>query len=64
MTTITVRISPNGSKAKVSVEGMAGAGCEDLTKSLEAAIFGSGSVEKERTSELREIIMYSRIDKT
>lgn len=50
MKIIKVRISPDGSKAEVRVEGVQGKSCTDLTKSLEDAIFG-GDVTQKLTDE-------------
>ncbi len=48
---ILIKISPDGSDTEIKVEGVVGADCEELTKSLEAAIFEAGSVDKDHTPE-------------
>jgi hypothetical protein len=50
MAIIKIKIWPDGSKSEIKVEGVSGAGCEALTKSLEEAVY-SGSVDKEHTPE-------------
>ena len=50
MATIKIKIWPDGSKSEIKVEGVSGSQCEELTKSLEEAVF-SGEVNKERTPE-------------
>lgn len=50
MATIKIKIWPDGSKSEIKVEGVSGAGCEALTKSLEEAVY-AGSVDRERTPE-------------
>lgn len=42
MATIKIKISPDGSQSEIKVEGVAGTGCEELTKSLEDAVFAAG----------------------
>lgn len=41
MPNIKVRVSPNGGEVGIEVDGVAGASCTDLTKSLESAIMGN-----------------------
>lgn len=50
MGTIKIKIWPDGSRSEIKVEGVAGPQCEELTKSLEEAVF-SGAVDKEKTPE-------------
>lgn len=50
MATIRIKIWPDGSKSEIKVEGVSGAGCEQLTKSLEEAVY-AGAVDKEKTPE-------------
>ena len=50
MATIKIKISPDGSSSEIKVEGVAGAGCEELTKSLEDAVFAAGA-SREHTPE-------------
>jgi hypothetical protein len=51
MKTVTVKVSSDGSSAKVSVDGVQGGDCVDLTKSLEDAIFGMGSSREQQFTE-------------
>lgn len=50
MATIHIKIWPDGSQSEIRVEGVTGAACEELTKSLEEAVMQAGS-KKERTPE-------------
>lgn len=50
MPNVRVKISPNGGKVNIEVEGVAGASCTDLTQSLESAIMG-GEVKRDLTDE-------------
>ena len=50
MAIIKIKIWPDGSKSEIKVEGVAGSQCEQLTKSLEDAVY-SGQVSKEKTPE-------------
>ena len=50
MATIKIKISPDGSETEISVEGVEGASCEELTKSLEEAVLQAGA-KKEYTPE-------------
>lgn len=50
MGTLKIKIWPDGSQAEIRVEGVSGPGCEELTKSLEEAVFRAGA-KKERTPE-------------
>ncbi len=50
MAVIKIKIWPDGSQSEIKVEGIAGSGCEALTKSLEEAVY-KGQVTKEKTPE-------------
>ena len=50
MATIKIKISPDGSETEIRVEGVTGTSCDELTKSLEDAVFQAGS-KKEHTPE-------------
>ena len=49
MAEIIVKISPDGSKTDIEVNGVAGASCEGLTEDLLQSL--GGDVKSERTSE-------------
>lgn len=51
MKEIRINISPNGAKAKIKVEGVTGESCTDLTRGLEAAMFGDSTPDRELTEE-------------
>ena len=50
MATIHVKIWPDGSQTEIRVEGVTGSACDELTKSLEEAVFQAGA-KKEHTPE-------------
>ena len=50
MPRLKIRLSPDGSESEILVTGQSGAGCEELTKDLESAVFQSGA-DKEYTEE-------------
>jgi hypothetical protein len=51
MATLRAKISPDGSKVKIEVEGIAGESCLSTTEALEKAIFGDGRVDRNLTDE-------------
>lgn len=51
MKEIKINVSPDGSKVKVGVAGVAGESCTELTRGLEAALFGDGTTNVELTDE-------------
>lgn len=51
MQEIKVNVSADGSKVKIGVNGVAGESCTELTKGLEARIFGDGTTSVELTDE-------------
>jgi hypothetical protein len=50
MATIKIKIWPDGSQTEIRVEGVTGASCDELTKSLEDAVLKAGA-KKEHTPE-------------
>jgi hypothetical protein len=46
MPTIKIKISPDGGKVQVGVDGVSGESCVDLTAGIEAAMLGAGSTQE------------------
>lgn len=50
MATVKIKVSPDGSKVEVGVEGVSGSSCTDLTEGIEEALMG-GEPKRNLTDE-------------